>query len=120
MAPVANGFLIPPWYHDMRATAGEFSNEVSSVIWGFSLGCALFSLGKMIRQTVLAYRRNRLFNIYIVLIWSTWTATTSLSFISWLYLQNILPARSAFFPWTARAEGLTDLGAQFLDLSGNE
>ena len=95
MAPVANGFLIPPWYRDMRATAGEASNEVSSVIWGFSLGCALFSLGKMLGQTALAYRRGRLCNIYIVLIWSAWTATTSLAFVAWLYLQNILPARSA-------------------------
>lgn len=95
MAPVANGFLVPPWYQDIRTTASPSSKEVSSVIWGFSLGCNLFSLGKIIRQTVLAYRRNRLFNIYIVLIWTTWTTTTTLSFISWLYLQNILPARSA-------------------------
>ncbi|KAK8036196.1 hypothetical protein PG993_008810 [Apiospora rasikravindrae] len=43
------GFLVPPWYQEQKPTLEEMN--IISIIWGFSLACAGFTLVKATKQT---------------------------------------------------------------------
>lgn len=88
------GFLIPEGYHDLRNIETPDARHIASVIWGATLVCACFCLGKVVRQSMAAHRRHRLRNTYIYLIWVTWISTAASSVIVWLWLLFFLPTRS--------------------------
>ncbi|KAF4464510.1 glutathione s-transferase [Fusarium albosuccineum] len=78
------GFLIPPWYKNEVPADTEMN--IASVIFGFSLGAALFTAAKAFEQSLAAYRRGRLFTAYIIMCWLEW-----IGFVFWsMQIQFIL------------------------------
>ncbi|KAI1343720.1 hypothetical protein F5Y15DRAFT_175762 [Xylariaceae sp. FL0016] len=83
------GFLVPAWFKPAPPT--QVDMNVASIIWGFSLSCAIFTLTKAARQTWKSYRRTREVNSYIIMIWAEWIACVVISIMSWLYLWGTIP-----------------------------
>ncbi|KAH8664224.1 hypothetical protein BX600DRAFT_540721 [Xylariales sp. PMI_506] len=79
------GFLIPPWYK--ASTPGDLDLNIASIIWGFSLSCGTFTFIKAVQQSWKAYKRKRLFNAYIIMVWAEWTVCIIISILGWLYLS---------------------------------
>ncbi|KAI1343640.1 hypothetical protein F5Y15DRAFT_171847 [Xylariaceae sp. FL0016] len=101
------GFLIPPWYHSEEPSQRDF--DVCSIIWGFTICCAVFSGAKASRQTWKSFRRGRLPNTYITIVWAEWIASMIISVISWMYLGGFLgPGFWLFFVilclWTVQVQ----------------
>ncbi|KAI1873046.1 uncharacterized protein JN550_003299 [Neoarthrinium moseri] len=72
--------------------------NVCSIIWGFSICCAVFSATKAARQSWLANKRNKLFTPYPMMIWAEWGSSVIISFLSWFFLKGILePSFWLFF-----------------------
>ncbi|KAI4596200.1 hypothetical protein KJ359_005707 [Pestalotiopsis sp. 9143b] len=90
MAP--HGLLVPPWYVDEILESTILN--ACSIIWGFSLCSAMFSATKASRQSWSAYKKGKLFTAYPIMVWAEWTASVTISVISWLFLKGTIPARS--------------------------
>ncbi|ETS86718.1 hypothetical protein PFICI_00546 [Pestalotiopsis fici W106-1] len=88
MAP--RGTLVPPWYTNEVLESNIL--HACSIIWGFSLCSAMFSATKAARQSYSAYKKGKLFTAYPIMIWSEWTASVTISIISWLFLKGSIPA----------------------------
>lgn len=86
-----SGFLIPPGYVSERPSESNMND--CSIIWGFSLCCAVFTCAKASQQTWLAYRRRKRLNAYIYMVWAEWSASVTISVISWLFLKGTIPPR---------------------------
>ncbi|CAJ2508221.1 Uu.00g094070.m01.CDS01 [Anthostomella pinea] len=84
-----HGFLIPPWYQSQRPD--RVMSNIASIFWGMSISCGVFAFAKAARQTWLSWRRRRVLNVYIALVWAEWWTSASISVLSWLFLQGILP-----------------------------
>ncbi|KAH8204839.1 hypothetical protein TruAng_001028 [Truncatella angustata] len=67
------GFLIPP-----------------CIIWGFSLCCAAFTATKAVKQSWLGFQRGKPVSAYTIMIWAEWSASVTISVISWLFLKGTL------------------------------
>ncbi|KAH6655143.1 hypothetical protein BKA67DRAFT_534081 [Truncatella angustata] len=95
----ANGFLLPSWYTAEQPS--DLDLNIASIIWGFSLALAVFTLNKGIRQSWKAHKRGKLWNnTYIIMVWAEWFVCVAISIISWLYLSpslSILPGFWIFF-----------------------
>lgn len=89
MAP--HGLLVPPWYVDEILESTILN--ACSIIWGFSLCSAMFSATKASRQSWSAYKKGKLFTAYPIMVWAEWTASVTISIISWLFLKGTIPAR---------------------------
>lgn len=86
------GLLVPPWYVG-SPPATPLENNVASVLFGASLGCAAYTLAKGARQTAAARRRQRLRSIYLFFVWTTWFASLGISCVNLLFVYNIMPPR---------------------------
>lgn len=98
----ANGYLLPSWY--VAETPSNSDLNVASMIWGFSLALAVFTFNKGMKQSWTAYKRGKLWNAYIIMIWAEWWVCVIISIVSWLYLSpslSILPGFWIFF-WLRR------------------
>ncbi|KAM0818720.1 hypothetical protein AB5N19_04532 [Seiridium cardinale] len=98
MAYDPNGFLLPPWYVPEQPT--ELDLNIASIIWGFSLACGVFTFFKAVKQSWKSYRRGKIWNAYIIMVWSEWTVCIVISIVGWLYLSpslSILPGFWIFF-----------------------
>ena len=69
------------------------SITLATFIWGFSIACAIFTMAKATQQTYNAWKRSRVMNAYIIMIWSEWVSCVVISIISWLYLNGNIVAR---------------------------
>lgn len=76
-----------------RGLSDDTIREAASILWGVSLTCAWFALAKVVQHSRSALRRRKQYNIYILLLWSTWLPTLGMSVLTWLRLQAILPDR---------------------------
>lgn len=85
------GLLIPPWYVSQRPDF--FLQNMSSIIFGFSIGIALFAFAKGVRHTCNAHKRGQIFNKYILLIWAVWITSNQISVVCWLYLHGYISPR---------------------------
>ncbi|KAI1852388.1 hypothetical protein JX266_002566 [Neoarthrinium moseri] len=93
-----DGFLIPPWYE--YQTPNLYDLNIASIIWGFSLACAVFTLKKAIRQSWRSYKRGKIRNPYIVMVWAEWTVCVTISVVVWLFLSpssSVLPSFWLYF-----------------------
>lgn len=61
--------------------------HIASVIWGFSLGCGMFTMTKAINQTYKSYKRGKVFNAYIIMIWGEWFVSIVISILVWCFLN---------------------------------
>ncbi|KAI0144979.1 hypothetical protein BJ166DRAFT_82493 [Pestalotiopsis sp. NC0098] len=93
-----NGFLLPSWYVPEQPTLMDLN--VVCIIWGFSLATAVFTFSKACQQSWKSYKRGKLFNAYIIMIWAEWSVCCIISVVSWLFLSpslSILPGFWIFF-----------------------
>jgi hypothetical protein len=91
-----DGFLVPPNYHDEGPNPSEMN--IVSVIFGFGIAAALFTAAKAAHQTHGAYKRGKVWNAYVVMIWSEWLGSCSFGLISYLWLSDAIGPRSVFRP----------------------
>ncbi|KAM0814130.1 hypothetical protein AB5N19_14133 [Seiridium cardinale] len=89
------GFLVPEWFQEQPVTSDNMN--LASIFLGLSLGCALFSGVKALRQTWQVWKRYKSGNAYITMIWLHWLANVSLGFINWLYMWGSIPP--SFWLW---------------------
>lgn len=93
-----NGFLLPSWYVPEQPTLMDLN--VVCIIWGFSLAMAVFTFSKACQQSWKSYKRGKLFNAYIIMVWAEWSVCCIISVVSWLFLSpslSILPGFWIFF-----------------------
>lgn len=74
-----------------EVSAGANDMNIASIAWGFSLGVAMFTFAKGMRQTIKSWLRGRRMNHYIILIWLEWTSSCLMSAVTWCYLRNYIP-----------------------------
>jgi hypothetical protein len=87
------GLLVPPWY--VSESPDDIIMNVCSIIWGFSLGGAVYTGCKAVRQTYTASRKRKLFTAYLIMVWAEWLASVIISVISWLFLKGLIQPRYA-------------------------
>ncbi|KAM0437856.1 hypothetical protein ACHAPT_002221 [Fusarium lateritium] len=84
------GFLVPPWYKN--EVPGEAEMNVASVIFGFSLGSAIFTASLAITQTLGAYKRKRQFSGYVIMCWLEWIGCNCMGIVTYIWLKGIVEA----------------------------
>ncbi|KAJ4315875.1 hypothetical protein N0V84_008144 [Fusarium piperis] len=90
------GFLIPPWYKN--EVPGETEMNIASVIFGFSLGSAIFTASLAFKQSLGAYRRQRLFSAYIIMCWLEWIGCNCMGLVTYIWLKGVVePSFWVFF-----------------------
>jgi len=88
-----SGFLIPPWY---QAVAPDLNDLlIATIIWGFSIGCGLFSAFKAIRQSKSSWERSHRIRPYVVMIWAEWLSSMTMGVLAWVFLRGFLEPRYA-------------------------
>ncbi|KAM0561999.1 hypothetical protein ACHAPJ_002441 [Fusarium lateritium] len=101
-----------PGYKDVAA--GENDMNIASIAWGISLGVALFTFAKGMRQTIRSWRRGRKMNHYIILLWLEWTSSCLMSAVTWCYLRNFIPGGfpvffTLIFLWSIQLQALIQI-----------
>lgn len=94
----ANGYLLPSWYVPEQPTMMDLN--IVSIIWGFTLATTVFTFSKAIQQSWKSYKRGKLFNAYIIMVWAEWLVCVIISIVSWLFLTpslSILPGFWLYF-----------------------
>ncbi|KAF5661917.1 hypothetical protein FHETE_8197 [Fusarium heterosporum] len=71
--------------------AGKNDMNIASIAWGFSLGIAMFTFSKGLRQSIKSWQRVHKMSHYVILLWLEWTSSCLMSAITWLYLRNYIP-----------------------------
>ncbi|KAF3026330.1 hypothetical protein E8E14_003778 [Neopestalotiopsis sp. 37M] len=90
-----HGFLVPEWFREQPVTSDNMN--LASIFLGLSLGVAIFSASKALRQSSQVWRRYGRLNTYITMIWLHWSANVALGFINWFYMWgSITPS---FWLW---------------------
>jgi hypothetical protein len=89
------GSLLPAHYVNTPPTADEI--ELSSIIWGLSLGISLYSAFAAGKQTFKAWKRNKKFTSYMLLIWLSWSASTIMGIVSWAFLKGAIEPGLEYF-----------------------
>ncbi|RGP79914.1 glutathione s-transferase [Fusarium longipes] len=83
------GFLIPPWYKSERP--GSLEMNIVSIIFGCSMGAAMFTAAMAIRQSLSAYKRGRLFSAYIIMCWLDWIGCSIMGTVTYCWLRGFAP-----------------------------
>lgn len=94
------GFLIPPGYKN--ESPGIVEMNIASIIFGFSLGSAIFTAAKAGTQSYAAYKRGRLFSAYTIMCWLEWIGCNCMGIVTYIWLKGIVEARSILFPIIAQ------------------
>ncbi|KAF5618357.1 hypothetical protein F52700_12306 [Fusarium sp. NRRL 52700] len=90
------GFLVPDSY--VREVPGEVDMNTASILWGFSLGVALFSAAKASKQTCRVWKRCRRVTSYVAMIWAVWISSMVLGCLAWGFQrQYIVPSFGFYF-----------------------
>lgn len=85
------GFLIPPWYHTVAPDPEDM--YVASIVWGFTLGCGMFTASKAVQQTSIAWKRARRITPYAIMVWLELVASSVMGLLTWLFLHGTLEPR---------------------------
>ncbi|KAK7409612.1 hypothetical protein QQX98_008207 [Neonectria punicea] len=90
------GFLIPPWYKNEVPAESEMN--IASIIFGFSLGTAIFAASMALSQTIAAYKRGRIYSAYIIMCWLEWIGCNCMGLVTYIWLKGIVePSFWIFF-----------------------
>jgi hypothetical protein len=90
-----HGFLVPEWYQ--ISEVGDLDFHIASVIWGFSLGVAVYTMTKGVSQTYRSFKKGRVFNGYIIMVWAEWGVSLIISVISWCFLNPNMAMPPSFW-----------------------
>ncbi|KXJ86583.1 hypothetical protein Micbo1qcDRAFT_112607, partial [Microdochium bolleyi] len=90
------GLFMPDNYVIVAPTALEMN--IASLVWGISLGFAMFTFAKACRQTYGVWKRKRAVNAYIIMVWIEWLVCFVISIMCWFFLWgSIAPSFALFF-----------------------
>ncbi|KAL6925223.1 hypothetical protein FSST1_002497 [Fusarium sambucinum] len=97
-----------------EVNAGSDDMNIASIAWGISLGVAIFTSTKAIRQTMDSWSRGRKMNHYIILVWLEWTSSCAMSAVTWCYLRNYIPGGfpvffALIFLWCIQIQALIQI-----------
>ncbi|KAK0387706.1 hypothetical protein NLU13_3951 [Sarocladium strictum] len=90
-----DGTLISPSYVPYRPTLNDII--LASIIWGISLGVALFTFASATVQTMRAWRETRRVTLYMILMWLEWSSCTAMGVLSWLFLTKVIRPSLEYF-----------------------
>jgi hypothetical protein len=95
-----NGLLIPSWYK--QEAIPQSSLTLVTFLFGFSSACAVFTATTIVSQAYrISHRSKRLFtHPYVLMITAVWLASVVYSFISYLFIREVIPPR--YLPSSAR------------------
>ncbi|KAK7920459.1 hypothetical protein PG985_008481 [Apiospora marii] len=82
------GFLVPDTF--VAQAPSNTDMNVASIIWGISLAAGLFTASKARKQTWGVYKRTGSVNAYIIMVWLSWTGSSIIGIVSWLYLWGTI------------------------------
>ncbi|KAK9780855.1 hypothetical protein AB5N19_07330 [Seiridium cardinale] len=83
------GLLVPPWY--VSVSPNDINMNICSIIWGFSLCCAVFTGTKATSQSWAAHKKGKLLTAYPMMVWAEWISSVTISVLSWVFLKGITP-----------------------------
>ncbi|KAJ1324692.1 hypothetical protein MN608_09395 [Microdochium nivale] len=90
------GLFVPDHYVVMAPSPIEMN--IASLVWGLTLGFALFCFSNGVRQSWGIWKRTKTINSYVILVWTEWLVSFILSPILWLFLWgSIQPSFWLFF-----------------------
>ncbi|KAF5715458.1 hypothetical protein FMUND_6837 [Fusarium mundagurra] len=90
------GFLVPDSY--VHEVPGEVDMNTASILWGFSLGVAVFSVTKALKQSWKVWKRCRRVTSYVAMIWAVWLSSMVLGCLAWAFQrQYIVPSFGFYF-----------------------
>ncbi|KAF5578721.1 lactoylglutathione lyase [Fusarium pseudoanthophilum] len=90
------GFLVPDSY--VHEVPGEVDMNTASILWGFSLGVAVFSVAKALKQSWKVWKRCRRVTSYVAMIWAVWLSSMVLGCLAWGFQrQYIVPSFGFYF-----------------------
>lgn len=89
------GTLVPDHYVPHESSLNDVA--LTSVIWGLSLGVALYCTETATRQTMKAYKRAHRITAYMVFMWLELASSTIMGIISWLFLKGIIQPSLEYF-----------------------
>ena len=92
---MARGTLIPEHYVDHTPSAEDI--ELSSIIWGLSLGASLYTAFTAGKQTFKQWRRARRITTYMTFVWLEWISSTTMGVISWFFLKGSIQPSLEYF-----------------------
>ena len=67
--------------------------NVASLVWGISLGFAMFTMAKGVRQGHGIVKRKGTTNLYIIMCLVEWTVSVMISILSWFFLFGLIAPR---------------------------
>lgn len=91
---VSTGFLIPDHY--VQEVPGEVDMNTSSIFWGFSLGLAIFSGSKAVKQTHRSWKRSGRITAYVSFVWMVWISSVLMGILAWLFQRQYISPRYVF------------------------
>ncbi|KAF2090160.1 hypothetical protein K490DRAFT_35531 [Saccharata proteae CBS 121410] len=108
----AGGFLVPEHFKYEAVSTGDLT--VACIVFGFTLGFALFTFSKMFRQSYRIWRRSQRITGYVSMIWLEWAACVAISVLGWLYIDEVVgPSFQYFFflllLWTMQTQFLLQI-----------
>jgi len=71
--------------------------NVASLVWGISLGFAMFTMAKGVRQGHGIVKRKGTTNLYIIMCLVEWTVSVMISILSWFFLFGLIAPSFALF-----------------------
>lgn len=105
--PRNDGFLVPPWY--VEDSVNSLDMNVASLIWGFSIGLAVFCAFKALWQSIRTWHGSHRITLYVILIWGEWLSNVAMSALGWLNLRGVIPSRLGAGPPVCRGTRLLTL-----------
>lgn len=82
------GLWVSPNYKHQETTLDELL--IATAIWGFTLGCALFTAARAFDQSRAMWKRSGRITGYPLLIWSEWVVSLVISVLAWLHIKGII------------------------------
>lgn len=82
------GLWVSPNYKHQETSLDELL--IATVIWGFTLGCALFTAAKAFDQSRSMWKRSGKITGYPMLIWAEWFVSLVISILAWLHIKEII------------------------------
>lgn len=92
---MGRGTLVPDRYVEDHASQGDI--EISSIIWGLSLGCTLYTFFAAGKQTLKSWRRAKTLTVYMALVWLEWASSTIMGVICWCFLKGSIQPSLEYF-----------------------
>ncbi|KAF4341585.1 hypothetical protein FBEOM_4487 [Fusarium beomiforme] len=89
------GFSIPDGY--VREVPGEDDMNTASIFWGFSLGVAVFSATKGVKQSWRAWKRCHRVTAYVSMIWAVWFNSMVLGCLAWGFQRQYIEPSFGFY-----------------------